>query len=219
MVYLYAFVGHRPHVPDMPGIDGGYLMVAPLGAVSAVVAEVEGALEPSEEHILAHARVIDALAAENDAVLPVRFGRGFRDLDDLELATARLAADLEERLAVVAGCVEIGLHVVAPQQPARSGASGREYMQHRLRDLARLEALAEDIHAPLAERARAATRTHSVGPTALLRAAYLVPAADVERFRAAVEQAQRRHEDLAFACTGPWPPYSFAVLEREGAAA
>ena len=219
MVYLYAFVGHHAHVPDVPGIDGGYLMVAPLGAVSAVVAEIEGALEPTDERVLAHAHVVDALAAANDAVLPVRFGRGFRDLGDLELAAGRLAPDLEERLATVAGCVEIGLHVVAPQQPARSGASGREYMQQRLRDLARLEALAEDIHAPLAERARAATRAQSVGPTALLRAAYLVPSADVERFRAAVEQAQGAHEHLSFACTGPWPPYSFAAPEQEGAVA
>jgi hypothetical protein len=219
MVYLYAFVGHGAHVPDVPGIDGGYLMVVPLDAVSAVVAKIEGALEPTDEHVLAHARVVDAVAAANDAVLPARFGRGFRDLDDLERAAARLAPELEERLATVSGCVEIGLHVVAPQQPARGGASGREYMQHRLRDLARLEALAEDIHAPLAERARAATRTHSVGPTALLRAAYLVPAAGVESFRAAVEQAQRRHEDISFACTGPWAPYSFAAPAQEGVAA
>ena len=219
MVYLYAFVGRRAHVPDVPGIDGGYLIVATLGAVSAVVAELEGALEPTDERVLAHARVVDALATANDAVLPVRFGRGFRDLDDLELAAARLAPELEERLAVVAGCVEIGLHVVAPQQTARAGASGRDYMQRRLRDLARLEALAEDIHAPLAERARAATRTYSVGPTALLRAAYLVPAADVATFRTAVEHAQRRHEELSFACTGPWPPYSFAAPEQEGVAA
>ena len=58
--------------------------VAPLGAVAALVAEVDGAIDPTDENVLAHARVVDASHSSNDAVLPVRFGRGFRDLDDLE---------------------------------------------------------------------------------------------------------------------------------------
>lgn len=219
MLYLYAFVPSDARMPDVGGIDDAYLVLVPLGPVAAVVAQAEGALEPTDEHVLAHARVIDALARELDAVLPVRFGRGFRDLSELESAVAPHALELAQRLEDVRGCVEIGLYVVAPDQHAEQAASGREYMQHRLRDLARLESLAHDIHAPLAERARAATRTRGVGTTALLRAAYLVPAAGVDDFRAAVEAAQRRYDDLAFACTGPWPPYSFASIEHEGATA
>ena len=219
MLYLYAFVRESAQVPDTTGVGGAPATLVPLGAVAAVVAEVEGALEPTDENVLAHARVVDALAAVNDSVLPVRFGRGFRDRDDLEAAATRLEDDIESRLEEVSGCVEIGLHVAATTQPAQSADSGRDYMQQRLRDLARADGLAADIHAPLAERARAATRSRSVGTTALLRSAYLVPSADVDTFRAAVDEAQRRYGELSFACTGPWPPYSFAVLEREGAAA
>ena len=219
MLYLYAFVRGSGHLPDTAGIAGAPATFVPLGTVAAVVAEVDGALEPTDENVLAHARVVDALAAANDAVLPVRFGRGFRDAEDLAAAVALFAGELEERLEELSGCVEIGLHVTAPAQPAQPVASGRDYMRHRLRDLARIDALAADIHAPLAERARAATRSRSVGTSALLRAAYLVPVADVDAFRGAVDEAQRRYSELSFACTGPWPPYSFAVLEREGAAA
>jgi hypothetical protein len=219
MLYIYAFVRGSAHVPDVAGIAGTPALLVSLGGVAAVVAEVEGALEPTDENVLAHARVVDALASANDAVLPARFGRGFRDRDDVEAAVARLEPELEERLQEVSGCVEIGLHVASSAPPSAPAASGREYMQHRLRDLARAETLAEDIHAPLAERARAATRTRSVGATALLRAAYLVPGDVLEAFRSAVDEAQRRHPGLSFACTGPWPPYSFAVLEREGATA
>jgi Gas vesicle synthesis protein GvpL/GvpF len=219
MLYLYAFVREPARLPDTTGVGGAPATLVPLGAVAAVAAEVEGALEPTDENVLSHARVVDALAAVNDAVLPVRFGRGFRDREDLESAAARLGDDLESRLDEVSGCVEVGLHVAGPAQPALSAGSGRDYMQQRLRDVARAEALAADIHAPLAERARAATRSRSVGTTALLRAAYLVPRAEVETFRTAVDEAQRRYGDLSFACTGPWPPYSFAVLEREGATA
>lgn len=222
MLYVYAFVRQPAHVPEVSGIAGAPAILVSLGAVAAVAAvaaETEGALEPTDENVLAHARVVDALASVNDAVLPVRFGRGFRDRDDLEGALARLEPRLEDRLQEVSGCVEIGLHVAASSEPAEPVASGREYMQQRLRDLSRAESLAEDIHAPLAERARAATRSRSVGATALLRAAYLVPHADVEAFRSAVDEAQRRHSELSLACTGPWPPYSFAALDREGAIA
>ncbi len=219
MLYLYAFVPRSATAPDVPGIGGGPAALVPLGTVAALVGEVDGAIDPAEENILVHARVVEALASSNEAVLPVRFGRGFRDLDDLEAVTARLAHEIEERLEDVRGCVEIGLHVVAPTQPAAPNGSGSDYMQRRLRDLTRAEALAAEIHAPLAEHARDANRTRSVGATALLRAAYLVPRDEVARFKARVEQAQLRHPELSFACTGPWPPYSFAALEQEGAAA
>jgi hypothetical protein len=219
MLYLYAFVPRSATAPDVPGVGGRPTALVPLGAVSALVGEVDGAIEPEEENVLAHSRVVDALADSNDAVLPVRFGRGFRDLDDLEATAGRLARDIEERLEEVRGCVEIGLHVVAPAQPAQTDGSGLDYMQRRLRDLSLAEALADEIHAPLAEHARAATRTRSVGATALLRAAYLVPRDDVAWFKALVERAQRQRADLSFACTGPWPPYSFAALEPDGAAA
>ena len=219
MLYLYAFAPRSATAPDVRGIGGRPTLLVPLGAVAAVVGDVEGAVEPADENVLAHARVVDALAAANEAVLPVRFGRGFRDIDDLEAAAARMARDIEERLEDVRGCVEIGLHVVAPPQSAPPATSGRDYMERRMHDLSRAEALADEIHAQLAEHARAAKRTRSVGATALLRSAYLVPRADVERFKGRVEGAQRQHEELSFACTGPWPPYSFAELEPEGAAA
>jgi hypothetical protein len=219
MLYLYGFVPHDARLPGATGIDGTELVLVPLGALAAVAGLTSTAVEPSDEHVLEHARVVEALASELDAVLPARFGRGFGDRSELEAAAARLAPGLERRLEDVRGCVEIGLHVAGPPQPVQELASGREYLQRRLDDLARLDSLAEDVHAPLAERARAATRARGVGGTALLRAAYLVPKTDVERFREAVDAAQSRYAELSFACTGPWPPYSFAEVEHEGAAA
>ena len=47
-------------------------------------------------------------------------------------------------------------------------------------------------------------------PRLVLSAAYLVDDEQVEAFGAAVEGLQEEHADLVIACTGPWPPYSFA---------
>ena len=82
MLYLYAFVPRITTPPAILGIAGRELELVPLGTVAALVSEVDGAIDPEEENILAHARVIDALAAEHDAVLPVRFGRGGREATD-----------------------------------------------------------------------------------------------------------------------------------------
>jgi Gas vesicle synthesis protein GvpL/GvpF len=211
MLYLYAFVPQPPQPTEARGVDGRVPKPVRLESIAAFVAHVDGALEPTDEHVLAHARVIDALAAANDAVLPVRFGRGFRDARDLEVAVAPRAPALARRLDEVRGCVELGLHVVAPAQQPVTAASGGDYLRRRLRDVLRAEELADRIHAPLAEHAYESTRTNGAGATALLRASYLVPRGDVDRFRACVEDLQRRHGELAFACTGPWPPYSFAA--------
>jgi Gas vesicle synthesis protein GvpL/GvpF len=214
MLYLYAFVPADAPPPAEPDVE-----LVDLGEVAAAVAEIEGAVEPTHARIVAHANVVDALAAANDAVLPVRFGRGFRDRDELEAVLAGHAQALHERLAEVRGCVELGLHVAAPPGPANdTAASGREYMQRRLADQTQAEAAADAIHTPLAELSHASTRSSSAGSAELLRVAYLVPRDGVERFRAAVEQAQRRHPELTFACTGPWPPYSFAALDAEAVA-
>jgi len=216
MLYLYAFVRPDASVPDEPGIEGRPPVLVPLRRVAAVVADVDGKVEPTDDHVLTHARVVDAVAAANDAVLPVRFGRGFRSVEELEASVERIVDELEEGLDRVSGCVEIGLQVVGREKPTARVFSGRDYMQRRMREIAHADAVAEAIHAPLAERARAATQTRGAAQQPLLRASYLVARDDVDGFRASVDDVRRRHADLTFACTGPWPPYSFASLDDEG---
>lgn len=211
MLYVYAFVAHPAHPTEAPGLDGLAPAVVPLGVVDAFVATVDGTLEATDEHVLAHARIVDAVTETNDAVLPVRFGRGFGDEHELEVAVAPRAQELARRLDGVRGCVELGLHVVAPVQQTVAPLSGSDYLKRRLSEVLRAEELAERIHAPLSEHARESTRSKAAGATALLRAAYLVPRGDVDRFRACVEELQRRYDEAEFACTGPWPPYSFAA--------
>jgi hypothetical protein len=50
----------------------------------------------------------------------------------------------------------------------------------------------------------------------ILRAAFLVARDDAERFEAEVRAASDASEGLRGECTGPWPPYSFAVVDTQG---
>src|ERR1051326_3290905 len=53
MLYLYAFVRLSASVPVTTGIGGGRAVLVPLGTVAAIVGEVAGAIEPTDEHVLA----------------------------------------------------------------------------------------------------------------------------------------------------------------------
>jgi hypothetical protein len=58
----------------------------------------------------------------------------------------------------------------------------------------------------------------SVGPegeTEILRAAFLVPRSETEAFLAEIGRLTEHDEGLRTEVTGPWPPYSFAVLDEE----
>jgi hypothetical protein len=217
MLYLYAFSEPPTTLPTIAGVVGEHLSLETVDGIDAVVSVVDReAIEASEESVLAHARVVDELSNVNEAVVPARFGRGFGDGDSLQSAVREREAELRAALERVRGCVELGLRVLAPAaEEAALPATGREYMVGRLERSRRDEAAAEELHAPLAALARDATKSLRATPQLFLSAAYLVPRGDVERFREAVRAEQEEHPDLSFACTGPWPPYSFATAEAE----
>jgi hypothetical protein len=144
---------------------------------------------------------------------------------------AELAGRAEDVLARLDGRVEWGVKafaVVAETAPA-TASSGTEYLQGRRDALAqRRSALdgavqqAEDAYRALAAVSVAGHR-HRVQDRALsgtdepmvLNAAFLVDAGRGAEFRATVEElAARAAQQVRLSLTGPWAPYSFAVLDE-----
>jgi hypothetical protein len=216
VLYLYALTEQPAVVPATLGLEETPLSVERLDGIEAVIGVVgRERIEPSEEAVLTHARIVDELAALNEAVLPARFGRGYPDAEALKSAVAEQAEALRQALDRVRGCLELGLRVLSEPSDGVSPGSGREYMLDRLDRRRRAERLADEVHAPLAALAKAQTRTVAATPQLLLSAAYLVPREDLERFQAALRELESAHPELSLACTGPWPPYSFATAEIE----
>jgi hypothetical protein len=217
MLYLYAFSEPPTTIPSVAGIGGSPLAVERVDRVDAVISVLRGAapVEVSEDAIRAHARVVEDVARQNAAVLPARFGRGYRDVDALREAVRARATELSDGLARVRGCLEVGLRVLVPPHEHAAGvpSSGGEYLRARLDERLRGERLADALHAPLDTMARASTCSVLATPRLLLSASYLVPHDALDAFRDAVAELQRAHPDLSLACTGPWPPYSFATAE------
>jgi hypothetical protein len=218
VLYLYAFAERPAAVSDVAGIGGSRVAVEEIGELDAVVSDVPGeSVAASEEAILEHARVVEAVFEQSEAVLPARFGRAYADVESLRQAALEHEAELRAALERVRGSVELGMRVLAPGAEDRPPAtSGRDYLTARLDERRRIERLADELASPLAEVARAATRSVGATERLLLSAAYLVPRGDVETFRRVVERLQGEHPELAIVCTGPWPAYSFATVEGGG---
>ena len=108
MIYLYAIAEELDSLPDVRGVGGTPLARRSVEGLDLVVSEHDGAeVDTSEEAVLAHARVVEALVERSAALLPARFGRGFRDGAALQEAIEGRAASLREALAQVRGCVEV----------------------------------------------------------------------------------------------------------------
>ena len=143
---------------------------------------------------------------EQRALLPVRYGTLVEDDAAAAAAVAGRGEALAGALRRVRGAVELSVRAVAPGEPDE-GSPG-EHLQAR--------AAHERTAAALHERLAAAAREHARHDgRELLRAAYLVDRAEVDRFVSLVRGLQAEHGELSILCTGPWPPYSFA--EPEGA--
>jgi hypothetical protein len=176
-------------------------------------------------------------------VLPVRFGTVLTNEGAVQAVLEAHHADFVACLKRVRGRVELGLRVLwnddrrpqtadrredsggRPERSEGSAVGGRSYLLARLEEERQVqahrqqaEALAVELHTPLAQLAAENTRQVLVTPRLLLTAAYLVERDRVEAFRQEVEALRAAYPALRFLCTGPWPPYNFVtatVLMRE----
>jgi hypothetical protein len=218
MLHVYALVRKPANVPATAGIEDAPLRVVSVAdEIEAVVSETNGAGAPGEAAILAHARVVEALAEANDAVLPARFAHGIADDGDLRQRLQGRRREVVDAFARVSGCVEIAVRAFRASPAAEPAGSGRAYMQRRLEEVGSADRLARELESTLTPLARESASRVLASGESLVAAAYLVPRADVDEFRAAIESFERSRPGLTLVTTGPWPPYSFALLEAEAA--
>jgi hypothetical protein len=242
-MYLYA-ITDRPElpVPTEPGLEGTSLFSVTHQDIAAVVSPLATAqVPPTEDNVWQHEAVVEALMVDR-AVLPVRFGTVLADEAAIRADLAAHYTDFVVNLDRVRGRVELGLRVlwisdfrlpitqsqIEDRKPVLSGAegseiaSGRAYLMARLEEerqvrawRQRAEALAEELHTPLAQLATESTRQVLITPRLLLTAAYLVERDQVAAFRREVEVLSAAYPALRFLCTGPWPAYNFVTVKSE----
>lgn len=215
-----------------PGVGGAVVRVIEEGGLGAAVSMIDPAdLTPNVARVLAFAKVVEALHAHR-TVLPMRYGCLLGDEGQL----VGLLRDRREEYAAILqglrGCVEIGVRVLLPAEPsaprapvesAPRAASGRDYLIDRAARSAReasftgtLAAAKERVLGALGGLAeRTETDENGTVNPGFASLAFLVRREAVTSFRRAFRRIERTEPALLL-LSGPWPPWSFAVPERNG---
>jgi hypothetical protein len=202
MIWVYGICSRyvRPQLP-VHGRGQAPLELVTHGSLLAVVSHAASGDEaPSTQGLHAHARVVDALM-DQTTVLPVRFGTHFAEPLAVRSALAVRRQPLLAALAQVGGCVEMAVRASLPDRRHLVAVDRLPYPPDRR--------LKDALHDPLAGLAVAARVWPALVPGEVLRAAYLVPRAELPAFQEAAAELEQAFPRVALTCTGPWPTYSF----------
>ena len=183
-----------------------------------------------------HDAVVQAAAAEAPTA-PMRLAMICRDDAGVVERLAAWHDDLTDVLDRVEGRVEWSVKVYAARRPeapaaesgAQAPASGAAYLQRkkaeaqaRRTEETTAQLVAGEVHEQLMRAAVAGRRLAVQDPRLTGRAdrmlhngAYLVEAGRSTEFASLVDEIETANPDVVVEFHGPWPPYSFATLERQ----
>jgi hypothetical protein len=205
-VYLYGVTDRGTAVPDGAralAVDGIAAVYRPAG---------DEPPRPTEDALWAHEAVVEKLL-EAGPVLPARFGTVVASCERLRVELENRRDEFRRALDFVRGRIEIGVRAAWPEQTFEDtrGDSGRAYLARKRKEHEATAAATGAVHEPLEKIAVASTVDVRREPCLTLAASYLVERGDVERFREQAEVLANDVDGVVLACTGPWPPYSFAT--------
>lgn len=187
-----------------------------------------------------HDAVVQAAAAVAPTA-PMRLATIFRDDDAVRSRLAEQHGRITAVLDRIEGHEEWSVKVLTrehgvddPETPVRDRSvsapevSGTEYLRRRRaerdtqeQDLRGAQDAAERVHDTLAALSTASRRLQPQDPrltghqgTMVHNAAYLVPRGSSDRFAEKVAELTAASRDVLVDARGPWPPYSFAMLEE-----
>lgn len=187
-----------------------------------------------EATVRSHDAVIHA-AATQAPTAPLRLATICFDDAAVRARLREWYVSLTHVLDRVEGCSEWSVKVLTrPVAEPASGAddapvSGADYLRRKRSDAARradthetAAATAQLVHDRLADQARASRLLSPQDPrlsghqgTMVLNAAYLVADADAEAFGELIAGLAADSPGVVIDGRGPWPPYSFAMLEQQ----
>lgn len=245
MIYLYGLIEAASDelakvVTTVPGLQNP-LQIAMIGPWTLIYSDHDDEeILPKRRLLLAHTKVLEALLPHG-TLLPARFGLVSGSLAVVEQMILSKSALLTSEFNRVRDCLELGIRIRFPRPPALAATLAEDAELARKRD--QLLKLGPDGHFALAEfggkladrldRRRGVAqdqllrklvplcRSHVLrrpdDDTEVLRAEFLIPAADQHTFVSAVESAAL---GLNFApghepeiqVIGPAPMYNFVRL-------
>jgi hypothetical protein len=211
---LYAIAGCAPEEIDGNGLEDRPLRAIGEDDLVAVVTHHDRAPGKTGHGALwEYEQIVESLMARH-SILPARFGSRFDDETDVRTMVRDRRDQLAAAVALVRDAVEVSVSAIWPERAegnaGDTGANpGTAYMLARVQHHKQAQEIARRLE-PLSRAARASTHTLLSQPTLPFQGAYLVARDELEHFTDLVREIDAGLEEAELACTGPWPPYSFA---------
>ena len=220
IVCVYALIASSSRVVGS-GMGGERLRAVTAGGIVALVGELRRAPKPTMTNLRRYAIVIEKAAAQTPAILPVRFGTGMADLDEVTIVLQSRQDALRRRLRAVRGRSQMTIRVVLGKSgsdpgdnpspgsdPGDQSTQGTQYLQRRAITAARAREIPG--FAPIRAAVNRWVKDERVEKRAgVATVNHLIPRSSVGTYRSAVERAAER-AGLRVVVTGPFPPYAFA---------
>ena len=224
-LYAYCVVppDHRPEA-SLTGLNGSQVELHTVGNLGVWVTRSPRP-ESVVDNISIHNAVVEAAVTQEVTPVPLRFGQWLEDDGKLAESMAGKAVAYAEKLREFAGCLEFGIRIIDPREPAKAtdpgqhrATSGLAYMQ-ALRESSKLEAerLAEveGVRVRVHEALQGVVRDERVEdrrtPHAVITLSHLVARTHFDEYRERARQLREIFPALRLLLSGPWPPYSFAA--------
>jgi hypothetical protein len=227
IVCVYALMASSPSRIIGCGMSGERLRAVRTAGITALVGELPRAPKPTITNLRRYAIVIEKAAAQTPAILPVRFGTGMVNVDEVSFVLQSRHDTLRRRLRAVRGRTQMTLRLVLGSDSGDASHASQTRVTARSR--VRLENGPTQGTQYLQQRALTAAQAREIPGFAPIRAAvkrwvkdervekragvatvnHLIPRSSVGAYRSAVERAAER-AGLRLIITGPFPPYAFA---------
>jgi len=230
MLLLYCVFQAEITELDVPlGVEGSPVRVVCSNGLGAAVSEITpSVLSPTIRMLGAYERVVEAFH-RHDTVIPMRYGSTCETRGQaLQLLKDR-GEEYRALLDKLGDCTEMGIRVLLPLPPARTGSpgdavvvgvspSGRAYLAARRERYAtekqfaaEQERLVESIRTSLGGFfVHSRSESSSCSGGRLVSLYFLLPRNRVEPFRRAFRDLSLS-DSAKLLLTGPWPPYNFVL--------
>jgi len=235
--YVYCFCsGPAPEDGSLVGIGDSKVRTIQYDGVVAIVSDCYRPPEPSIPNAVAHNRVVSSIL-EATTPLPCRFGTTLSQRD-LEIYVASRSDDVKALLGRFQGCVEMTLRIAfSAEVPAgpfeditralpgdllpEPRGPGARFLEEKMREANQQKLANQQAQAVLDWVDDRFTRlvrdsvTRRYAETTLPgHIAHLLDRGRLREYHELLTAAQSDRPDLQLTISGPWAPYSFAILDK-----
>ena len=193
-IYLYGIINRKDAKLNIRGLKNKPIEEINFKDISALTSSYPN-LNPelNEEETVQHANILKRIAKKT-TIVPTSFGTVFKDEDILETILSTSYQAVKQTLALIEGKIELGLKVIKKES---------DYMPN---------GIAQEILNPLEKLSVKSAKGDNFTDRLLLNHSFLVEKNKFSKFSNEIAKLEKKHKDLRFLYTGPWPPYSFVNI-------